>query len=147
MESQVPPASDPINPSTRSRISCAALLVNVTARTSLGPGVPAPDEIGDPIGNDARFARAGARENEQRPVAVQHGVALFRIQLVEEVHCPWGELQYTVVRGRGLRGSATRVAPAAVKSRQDNGMSTIAPDADHYAEDRTARLEALLQAP
>src|SRR5688572_15005182 len=52
----------------------------------VAPGVPAPDEIGDPIGNDARFARASACENEQRPVAVQHGVPLFRIQLLEEIH-------------------------------------------------------------
>src|SRR5688572_22473247 len=62
----------------------------------VGPGVPAPDEIGDPIGNDARFARASACENEQRPVAVQHGVALFRIQLLEEIHDRVERIKYTV---------------------------------------------------
>ncbi len=42
VDSQTPFASSPINPSTRSRISCAALFVNVTASTWPGSACPSP---------------------------------------------------------------------------------------------------------
>ena len=45
----------------------------------VGLGVPVADEVGDPIGDDARLAGAGAGEDEQRSIAMEHGFALFRI--------------------------------------------------------------------
>jgi hypothetical protein len=47
--------------------------------------VAVADEVGDSKGDDARLARARARENQQRPVTMQDRFALFRIQLVEEL--------------------------------------------------------------
>ena len=52
------------------------------------------------IGDDARLAGARAREDEQRPFAMQHGFALFGVELFEEVH--GGDLSITprfAVRG------------------------------------------------
>ena len=46
-----------------------------------GLGVAVADEVRDPERDDARLARTGARKDQQRPVAVEHGLALFRIQL------------------------------------------------------------------
>ena len=57
-------------------------------------GVAVADEIRDAVGDDACLAGAGARENQQRPIEMERGFALFRVQLVEEVH--WGKnVQYT----------------------------------------------------
>src|SRR5215469_6024251 len=42
------------------------------------------DEIGDPVGNDARLAAARARQNEHRSIDSFNGLALLRIQLVEK---------------------------------------------------------------
>ena len=50
--------------------------------------VPVADQVRDPVRDDARLSRACAGQNEQRPRAVQHGFALFGIELGEEVH--WG---------------------------------------------------------
>ena len=41
--------SEPSSDSTRARISSAALLVKVTARTSCGPRVAVADEVGDAV--------------------------------------------------------------------------------------------------
>ncbi len=49
-------------------------------------GVAVADQVRDPKSNYARLARARTREDEQRPVAMQHGLALFRIQFFEEIH-------------------------------------------------------------
>ena len=54
----------------------------------VGPGMAVADEIGDAIRDDARLPRPGAGEDEQRPIAMKHGFALFGVQLGEEVH--WG---------------------------------------------------------
>ena len=46
----------------------------------IGLGVAFRNQVGNPLGDDAGLARAGAGQNEQRPVDVQDGVALFGIQ-------------------------------------------------------------------
>ena len=56
-------------------------------------GVAVADEVGDAAGDDARLARARAGEDQQRPVDVQDGFALFGIEGLEEVHVgarDWG---------------------------------------------------------
>ena len=75
----------PTSSSTRSRISCAALLVKVMARISPGRGLAAVDQVRDPVGQHARLARAGAGEDQQRPLAVQDGLALGLVQALEQV--------------------------------------------------------------
>ena len=60
----------PAAPRRASRISSAALLVNVTARTSCGCGVAVADEVGDAAGDDARLAGARASEDEQRAASM-----------------------------------------------------------------------------
>ena len=44
------------------------------------------DEVRDAAGDDARLARSGAGENQQRPVDVQDRFALFGVEGVEELH-------------------------------------------------------------
>ena len=75
----------PTSSSTRSRISDAALLVNVIARISEGLRLAGPEQVGDPVGEHAGLARAGAGEDQQRALAVGDGVPLRRVQALEEV--------------------------------------------------------------
>ena len=49
-------------------------------------GVAVADQIGDAAGDDARLAGPGAGEDQQRPVGVKDGVALFGIERFEELH-------------------------------------------------------------
>ena len=44
------------------------------------------DEPGDAVGDDARLARPGAGENQERSVAVGHGFALLGIESGEVDH-------------------------------------------------------------
>ena len=98
-------ASSPISASTRSRISPAALLVNVTARTWSGLRVPVADEVGDAIGDDARLAGSGAGEDQQGSISMQHRFALFRVKLSRE--SPLGRtLIARSIPGLGTRDSA-----------------------------------------
>jgi hypothetical protein len=48
------------------------------------PRAPAVDEVREPVREDARLARAGSGEDQERPVAVRHSRALGRVQPVEE---------------------------------------------------------------
>jgi hypothetical protein len=48
--------------------------------------VAVADEVCDPIRDDASLPRARTGEDEQRSLAVQHGVALFGIEFGEEIH-------------------------------------------------------------
>ena len=57
-----------------------------------GVRVAGADEVGDAVGDDARLARPGAGEDEQRAVDLQHGLALFGVQFVKEVHGPVDQL-------------------------------------------------------
>ena len=66
----------PTSSSARSRISPAALLVNVIARISFGCARVGGDQVGDPVGEHAGLARAGAGQDQQRPVAVGDRLAL-----------------------------------------------------------------------
>ena len=52
-----------------------------------------PDQVGDAMRQHPRLAGAGAGDHEQRPVDVQHSLALGRVQACEEL----------VVRGDGHR--------------------------------------------
>ena len=47
-------------------------------------GLAGADQVRDPVREHARLARAGAREDQQRPFAVRDGVALGRVQALEE---------------------------------------------------------------
>ena len=49
------------------------------------PGLVGPQQVGDPVREDAGLARAGAGQDQQRALAVGDGVALGRIQACEEV--------------------------------------------------------------
>jgi hypothetical protein len=44
------------------------------------------DQVRDAIGDDARLARAGAGEDEQRPLGCEHGFALAFVEAGEEWH-------------------------------------------------------------
>jgi hypothetical protein len=59
-------------------------LVNVIARTSFARAWPGVVEVGDPVGEHAGLARAGAGEDEQRAVAVRDRLALRRVHPLEE---------------------------------------------------------------
>ena len=74
----------PTRPPTRSRISFAALLVNVIARISIGRAPPGRQQPGDPVGEDAGLARARAGEHQQRPLAVGDRLALGGVQVGEQ---------------------------------------------------------------
>ena len=78
--------------------------MNVTARTSCGLRVAVADEVGDAAGDDARLAGSRAGEDQQRPVDVQDGFALFGVEGVEELH---------VEARAGAGGSAEIVASSA----------------------------------
>ena len=81
----MPPAAPaPTSPSTRSRISRAALLVKVIARICPRRHVALPHEVGDPMRQGARLAAAGARHDEHRTLGVQHGLALDVVEAVEQ---------------------------------------------------------------
>ena len=54
--------------SSRSRISPAALFVNVIARISFGSTPQAREQVRDAVGEDARLAGARAGDHEQRPL-------------------------------------------------------------------------------
>ena len=49
------------------------------------PRQPAANQIRDAIRNDARFPRTRSRQDQQRPLGVQHCLTLLRIQRGEEV--------------------------------------------------------------
>ena len=44
-----------------------------------------PDQVGDPVREDAGLARARARDDEERPVDVEHCLALGRVEVGEEL--------------------------------------------------------------
>jgi hypothetical protein len=64
-------------------------------------GEPAADQPRDPVGEHARLARAGARQDQQRPLAVGHRVALGRVEPLEQ----------RLGRGGGTRGGLSHRQP------------------------------------
>jgi hypothetical protein len=50
------------------------------------PRVSLANEVSDAMDDDARLAGAGAGQDEQRTVHVEHGLALLGVQLGEMVH-------------------------------------------------------------
>ena len=82
---QIARACRPSICSRRSRISPAALFVNVIARISFGLHAVRADQVGDAVREHARLPGAGAGDDEQRAVDVQDGLALGRIEVGEEV--------------------------------------------------------------
>ncbi len=68
----------------RARISPAALLVKVMARTSSGRTPAHLDQVGHAVGEHARLARAGAGEDEQRALEVLDGLALRLVEAGEQ---------------------------------------------------------------
>ena len=69
--------------STRSRISPAALLVKVIARIPSGRDA-VPDQVGDPVGDDAGLAAPRPGEDEERTLDVGDGLPLGRVEEVED---------------------------------------------------------------
>ena len=49
-----------------------------------GARAPGLHEPGDAVGEHARLARAGAGQDEQRAVAVGHGLALGRVEALQQ---------------------------------------------------------------
>ena len=43
-------------------------------------------QVGDAVGDDAGLARSGAGQDQERPLAVQHGLFLGRVEVFEEIH-------------------------------------------------------------
>ena len=71
---------------TRERISPAALLVNVTARTADGGHVLRADQVRDPMRDDARLAAARAGENQHRAFGGFDRFTLLGIEAREKIH-------------------------------------------------------------
>ena len=69
-------------------------------------GEPLADKVGDAVRDDARLARPGARENEQRPVGLQDGLPLFRV-----------EAETRSIAGRRFDGRPRRARASAPRSR------------------------------
>ena len=44
---------------------------------------PLPDQVGDAVGDDAGFARSGAGQDQQRPLAVQHSFLLGGVEVFQ----------------------------------------------------------------
>ena len=93
----------PSSSSTRSRISWAALLVKVMARISPAPRAARSGPGSDAVGQHARLARAGAGEDQQRPLAVRDGLALGLVQALQE--------GVDAVLGSGLRHERSSIGP------------------------------------
>ena len=68
---------------SRSFISRAALLVKVTDRISCGPRAALAQDVGDPRGQHAGLAGAGAGQHQNRAVQRLDRIALFGIEAVE----------------------------------------------------------------
>ena len=73
----------PSMPSIRSRISPAALFVNVIARISFGSTPLRREQVRDAVGEHARLPRARAGDHEQRPLGGRDGLALGVVQVGE----------------------------------------------------------------
>ena len=80
---QIARATPPSMSSSRSRISPAALFVNVIARISCGLIPQRVDQVRDAVGEDARLAGAGAGDDEQRALGREHGLPLGGVQVGE----------------------------------------------------------------
>ena len=73
-------ATGPTSATTRSRISSAALLVNVMARIRIGIDAVLADQVGDAVGEDAGLAGAGAGDDQQGALGVDHRIELVGVQ-------------------------------------------------------------------
>ena len=80
---QIARATGPSRSSSRSRISPAALFVNVIARISFGLHADRVDQVRDAVREDARLAGARAGDHEQRAFGGEHRLALRGIQVGE----------------------------------------------------------------
>ena len=69
------------------------------------------DQIGDAVGDDARFARAGSRQDQQRTFGSEDSFALLRVQIVEKIHrCgPGGLVHCSRAAGSEQTSGARRV--------------------------------------
>ena len=78
----------------------------------IGLRMPVADEVRDAVGDDPSLPRARTSQDEQRPVAMQHRFALFRIQFVEEVHFRKNlSISFAGSRVRGFAVSASGKVP------------------------------------
>ena len=96
MRIQIARARGPTAASMRSRISPAALFVNVIARISFGSTPYVGEQVRDAVGEHARLARARARDHEQRALGGRHRLALRLVQV--------GEVGLGLGEGRTLLG-------------------------------------------
>jgi hypothetical protein len=62
------------------------------------------DQVGDAVGNDARFAAARAGEDEDWALGSFDGLALLRIQLIEKRQCGSGSgADDLILQGKGQK--------------------------------------------
>ena len=78
--------SEPSSDSTRAAHLFRGLVGEGDGEHFVRLGVAVADQIGDAAGDDARLARSGAGEDQQRALGVKNRVALFGIEGVEELH-------------------------------------------------------------
>ena len=109
----------------RSRSSAAARFVNVTARIRHGGDVLDADQVGDPMGEDARLARAGAGEDQQRAVGRRDGARLLGVEGADDL-APRGPSRRGAGRRVRRRGRGGRVLASAGASRIQAGSSGTA---------------------
>ena len=83
--------------------------------------ITATEQPGDPVGDHARLAAAGAGQHEQRTIAGRHGFALGGIQIVEEAlhRC----CHHAIVPDRVKLRAAGQIVTAVVARRPQRSLT------------------------
>ena len=113
--------SEPSSASTRAAHLFGGLVRESDGQHFMRGGVPVADEVGDAACDDARLARAGAGEDEQRSVDVKDRFALFGVERIQELQSrisilpspTWRDSAVDRRRNRGARQCRRRGAEAA----------------------------------
>src|SRR6185437_1568937 len=77
-------------------------------------GLPGEDEKGDAVGQDARLARARARQDQERPLPMRHRLALGLVEALEQELDAIGLLLRRRLAGVGVAGRRLHNAYAIV---------------------------------
>ena len=114
----------PTSARMRSRISAAALLVNVTARICHGAHALDADEVRDAVREHARLARAGAGEDEQRPsvVVTARACSGLRRLTMRSASSPASSVRRRAPRSRCVPG---RARPTLRHGREPGGLRGV----------------------
>ena len=65
--------------------------------------MPGSNDVRDPVGNDACFTAAGARQDEQRSFSARDRFTLLGVQALEKIH-GWGQFECSRLTPRRLAG-------------------------------------------